>query len=120
MCQALGRPCKVLRPPDLWPSWHSQCSQLLWLFRRPAGEGQEGSPSRQCYLPPMLPIREGLPLCGQSWGAWLWLLSPDGSPVLSPLCRWHPAWWTLVFCLPVVWILEVTVGVTQGQVSFCD
>lgn len=56
---------KVFRPPDLWPSWHSQCGQLHWLFLMPAGEGQEWSPSRQCYLPhPMLPIREGLPLCG--------------------------------------------------------
>lgn len=67
MCQALGRPCKVLRPPDLWPSWHSQCSQLLWLFRRPAGEGQEGSPSRQCYLPPCCPLGRGC-LCVDSPG----------------------------------------------------
>lgn len=77
-------------------------------------------PKQPVLSPSTLPIREGLPLCGQSWGAWLWLLSPDGSPVLSPLCSWHPAWWALVSCLLVIWILEVTVDVTQGQVPFCD
>lgn len=112
-------PWQTMLTPDLWPSWHSQCGQLHWPFLMPAGEGQEWSPSRQCYLPsPCYPLGRGC-LC-VSWGAWLWLLSPDGSPVLSPLCSWHPAWWALVSCLPIIWILEVTVDGTQGQVSFCD
>lgn len=99
----LAEHVKVLRPPDLWPSWHSQCSQLYWLLLRPAGEGQEWSLGRQCYLNPFCPLGRGC-FCQASLGVVGLGCCPPMEP--CPFSSMQPAPCLL---LPAIWILEATV-----------